>query len=86
MCTRVAAPDEHDYKKLQYHLTNLQATLFLSLIHKADGKGTSLYIDGVHDVHTDMKDHAGVYTTIGTGAVHTSSTKSKINTVSSIET
>ena len=32
-----------------------------------------------------MKGHARVYTTIGTGAVYVSSSKSKINTVSPIE-
>ena len=33
-----------------------------------------------------MEGHAGVYATMGTGAVYASSTKSKINTVSSTET
>ena len=33
-----------------------------------------------------MKGRAGVYTTMGTGAVYASSTNSKINTVSSTET
>ena len=86
LCTRVAASDEQDYKKLHHHLIYLQITAFLPLILKVDGKGISLYIDRAHGVHADMKGHVGVYTTMGTGAVYASSTKSKINTVSSIET
>ena len=86
MCTRVATPDEHDYKKLQHPLMYLQTTSFLLLILKAEGKGASLYIDGAHAVHADMKGCTGVYTTMGTGAAYASSTKSKINAVSSTET
>ena len=86
LCTRVAAPDEHGYKKLRHHLMYLQPTAFLPLILKADRKGTSLCIDGAHAVHADMKGHAGVYTTMGTGAVYASSIKSKINTISSTGT
>ena len=82
----MATPDEHGYKKLQYHLMYLQTTSFLPLILKADGKGISFYIDGAHTMQADMKGRAGVYTTMGTGAVYASSTKSKINTVSSTET
>ena len=33
-----------------------------------------------------MKGHGGAYVSMGTGAVYASSTKSKINTVSSTET
>ena len=33
----------------------LQATTFLPLILKADRKGTSLYIDGAHAVHVNVK-------------------------------
>ena len=38
------------------------------------------------DVHADIKGRDGVYVTLGTGGVYASSTKSKINTVSSTET
>ena len=64
----------------------LQTTAFLPLVLKADRKGTSLYIDGAHTVHADMKGHDGVYTTMEIGAVYSSSTNSKIITVSSTET
>ena len=65
----------------------LQTTAFLPIILKADGKGTSLYIDGAHAVHADMKGHAGVYVNFGKGTpVYAASTKNKLNTVSSTET
>ena len=44
----------------------LKAASFLLLILKADGKGTSLYIDGAHDVRSDTKGHGGVYVAMGT--------------------
>ena len=86
LCTRVREPDQHDYKKLQHQMMYLQTTAFLPLILKADGKGTSLYIDGAHAVHADIKSHAGVYVTLGKGTVYAASTKTKLNTISSTET
>ena len=68
-------------------LTSIAATSFFPLILKADGKGTSLYINGTHAVHRDTKGHGGVCVTTGTtGAIYASSTKIKIITVSSTET
>ena len=66
----------------------LQATSWLPLILKVDGKGSTLCIDETYDVHADMKGHdGGVFVTAGAGAVYaSSSTKSKINTVSLTET
>ena len=64
----------------------LPTTAFLSLVLRVDRKRTSLYINGAHAVHADVNGHAGVYTTMGTGAVYISSTKIKINTVSLIKT
>ena len=80
LCTRVREAIEYDYEKLKNQMMYLQATGFLPLFLKADGKGTRLYIDGAHAVHTDMKGHGGVYVTMGTGTV--SSTKSEIIVVS----
>ena len=86
LCTRVTAPAEHNYKKLQHHMMYLHITPFLSLILRADGKGIRLYIDGAHAVHAFIKGHVGVYTImVGTGAVYASSIKTKIKTVSSTE-
>ena len=66
-----------------------QATAFLLLILKADVNGTSLCINGahdIHDIHVNMKGHSGVNVTMGIRAMYyASSTKSKINTSSSTE-
>jgi len=64
----------------------LQATAFLPMILKCDGNGTIIYMDGSHGVHANMKGHIGLYATEGKGAMVSSSTKMKLNTVSSTET
>jgi len=86
LCTRVREPDEHDWKKLSHLMKYLQRTAHLPLIIKADGQGTRIYMDGSHAAHMDMKGHAGVYVTEGTGALMSASSKLKLNTVSSTET
>jgi hypothetical protein len=86
LCTRVKLPDEHDYKKLSHQMKYLQATAFLPLILRGDKDGEmSLYIDGAHAVHDNMRGHAGVFVTAGKGALYASSTKNKLNTTSSTE-
>jgi len=86
LCTRVKAPDEHDWKKLAHMMKYLQTTAYLPMILSADGKGTTIYMDGAHAAHSDMKGHAGVYATEGKGAIYSASTKLKLNTLSSTET
>jgi len=86
LCTRVKSPDEHDWKKLSHMMMYLQQTRFLPLILRSDGKGTAIYIDGAHATHADMRGHAGAMTTEGKGSVFASSTKLKLNTLSSTET
>jgi len=49
-------------------------------------QATTIYIDGAHAVHTDMKGHVGVYATKGQGAMYSSSSKIKLSTTSSTET
>jgi len=44
------------------------------------------YIDGAHAVHHDMRGHTGAVMTFGKEAVYSSSSKQKINTMSSTET
>ena len=63
----------------------VQATEHLPLIIRNDGEGTQIYVDGAHAVHGDMKGHAGVWVTEGTGTIYTSSTKNKLNVTSSTE-
>ena len=86
LCTRVQEPDIHDYNKLCHLMKYLQATKQLPLIIRYDGKEISLYIDGAHAVHADMKGHVGVHVTGGGGTIYGSSSKAKLNTTSSTET
>ena len=68
---RVKHPDKNDYKKLvQHRMKYLQKTAHLPLVVLcADGKGTSLYINGAHTLHADMKGHGGLYVTMGSDAL-----------------
>ena len=74
LCTRVREPDEQDYKKLNHLMRYLQATKHYPLMK------ISLYIDGAHAVHADIKGHVGCYVSGGKGAIYASSTKMKLNT------
>ena len=64
----------------------LQAMAFLLLIIRSDGKGTVIYIDGLHVIHSDMRGHDGVFATEGKGTMYSSSTKVKLNIISSTKT
>ena len=85
-CTRVKQPNEYDWTKLGWGMKYLQHTKFLPLILRTDGKSVSIYLDGAHASHSDMKGHSGEFVTEGKGAVFSSSTKQKLNTLSSTET
>jgi len=86
LCTRVREPDAQDYSKLSHLMKYIQSHRHLPLILRYEGTEISLYIDGAHSVHADMKGHAGVMVTGGRGAIYASSTKTKLNTTSSTET
>ena len=86
LCTRVKSPDEHDYKKLTHLMMYLQATAWMPLILSTDKNGSTIYFDGAHAVHPDMKGHGGLFVTEGLGAMYSQSTKLKLNTISSTET
>ena len=49
-------------------------------------KRTAIYLNGSHAVHMNMKRHAGMYVTEGTGASMSLAVKTKLNMVSSTET
>ena len=85
-CTRIKEPTEHDWKKLTHLMQYLRATRFLPLIIMSDGVNTIIYIDGAHAVHTDCKGHAGLYLTMGKGAMINISKKIGLVTNSSTET
>ena len=84
-CTRVKGPNENDYSKLRHTMMYMQHTKHLPLILKTNGESTSIYLDGAYAVHADMKGHSGEFATEGKGAVFSSSTKQKLNTLSSTE-
>ena len=84
-CTRVKGPNKNDYSKLRHTMMYMQHTKHLPLILKTNGESTSIYLDGAYAVHADMKGHSGEFATEGKGAVFSSSTKQKLNTLSSTE-
>ena len=84
-CTRVKKPNEHDYIKLSHMMKYLQKYKFLPTILRTEGNGVSIYLDGSYATHSDMKGHSGEFVTEGKGGVYSSSTKQKLNTLSSTE-
>jgi hypothetical protein len=86
LCTRVAAPDVDDYKKLKRAIQYIRDTIHLPLVLGWDESGTLVWsIDASFGVHMDMKSHTGYCLTMGTGMVVSGSTKQKITTRSSTE-
>ena len=86
LCTRVKAPDIHDWKKLIRVMKYLQLTPFVPLVLGSDGSGMiHWYVDASFAVHKDMRSHTGALMTLGQGAVIAMSNKQKINTKSSTE-
>jgi hypothetical protein len=67
-------------------MQHLRGTRFIPLIIMSDGENTVSYIDGAHAVHTDCKGHAGLYLTMGKGAMINISKKIGLVTNSSTET
>ena len=89
LCTRVAEPDEDDWKKLLHMLKYMQATkdlvLVIALVFR-DGKIVFKWCpDAAFAVHMDMKSHTGACVSVGEGAPCTVSAKQKLNTRSSTE-
>ena len=86
LSTRVANPDEDDYRKLGRVLKYLQSTRDLILRLEADADGKALWwADASYATHPDMKGQTGGYMTLGKGAVMTASNKQKLVARSSTE-
>jgi len=87
LTTHVQEPDKDDWGKLKRMMKYLQATK--GLVQRLEA-GNALvikwYIDRAHAVHHDMRGHTGAAMTLGKGAAYSSSSKQKINTMSSTET
>ena len=86
LCTRVAQPNIHDWKKLKRCLQYLQANPTIPLVvDAADPHHIKWWVDASFAVHKDMKSHTGATMTIGKGAVFSMSTRQRLNTKSSTE-
>ena len=48
LCTRVKAPNEHDWKKLTHLVKYLDGTAHLPFVLSTKNQATTIYIDGAH--------------------------------------
>ncbi len=85
-CTKVQAPSNEDWGKLQRMIKFLEKTKNDCLILEADNlEIIHWYLDASFAVHFDFKSHTGAVLTLGTGSINSKLTKHKINTRSSME-
>ena len=86
LTTRVKAPDEQDWFKLNKMMCYLNSTQKDVLVLCADDShGIIWHLDASFGVHNDKKSHTGATMTLGGGSITSVSTKQKINTRSSTE-
>ena len=86
-CTRVKGPTREDWIKLKKLFGCIWKTPYFPLIAVIDQNGdVIIYIDGDHVVHADSKGHAGLFLTMGKGAMVNVSKKLGVVTTSCTET
>ena len=87
LCTRVSKSTDDDWKKLRIVLGFLQNTIDDVHIIGADSlQNLFRWVDAAYGVHNeDMRSYTGGIMSMGTGAIHTRSTKQKLNVKSSTE-
>jgi hypothetical protein len=86
LCTRVNAPTEQDWGKLERVLKYLNGTKDYELTLKVNLQmRVQAYVDAAYAPHGDGKSHSGLYLTLGEGAFLVKSTKQQIVTKSSTE-
>ena len=86
LSSRVQAPTEQDWEKLNRLLKYLNKTADLALtLNPDEGLTVHGYADASFGVHADGKSHTGAVITIGKGAIYGKSSKQKIVTKSSTE-
>jgi hypothetical protein len=86
LTTRVQAPDEDDWLKLERVLKYLNGTPDFGICLKADSPTKILaHIDASYGVHIDGKSHSGMFVSLGSGPIMVKSSKQKIVTKSSTE-
>ena len=86
LSTRVSAPTQQDWDKLQRLLKYINATQPRGIILEANKNICVLaYIDASYGVHADGKSHTGLVISLGRGTVFVRSAKQKIVSKSSTE-
>ena len=87
LCTRVKAPTEEDWHKLDHLLQYLNGTAKLGLKLTIGKRGMvhECFVDASFGVHMDRRSHTGMVDRIGNAVIDTKSAKQKINTSSSCE-
>ena len=86
LCTRVRAPTQQDWLKLKRLLQYVYGTLDMQRVVSLKNFSTmNIYVDAAHAVHQDRKSQTGGCIQMGTGVIHSRSSKQSINTKSSTE-
>jgi hypothetical protein len=87
LTTRVLARDKDDQKKLVHLMRYIRGTRTMTLILSANGSGIlKWWVDASFVVHPNMRGHSGGGLSLGQGFPIVSSSKQKLNTLSSTET
>jgi hypothetical protein len=86
LTSRVLAPTEQDWSKLDRCMKYLNSTRDLGLVLSASQHlHVVSHVDASFGVHPTMKSHTGSMITLGGGAIFAKSSKQKLNTKSSTE-
>ena len=86
LTTRVSCPNESDWNKLKRVLTYLQQTKDdIRRIGCSSLGHIFTWIDAAYAIHDNMRSHTGGVISLGWGALHTKSSKQKLNVKSSTE-
>ena len=87
LCTRVRAPNVQDWLKLRRMLQYIKGTINLPrIVSLGDMSRMDVFVDASHGVHHDLRGHTGGCVSMGSGLVHSRSSKQTLNTKSSTET
>ena len=86
LCTKVSKPNQGDKAKLDRVLDYLKATKDDERIIGATSLDKLMtWVDASYAIHDNMRSHTGGMMSFGIGALHTKSTRQKLNTKSSTE-
>ena len=86
LATRVTAPTEDDWRKLDRVLRYLNASPNLGIVLEVPDKiQVIVYADASFAVHGDQKSHSGVHISLGRGPIYMKSTKQRLVSKSTTE-